>query len=111
MVVYTDTSVGHKLIVERKGLGRKLHLQKVTYNGLLWEIMTEINEIDTETIYEDIESELEKEIRKNYLEKLDFTNGGIGKGRTKTERRINFLQFKFKDSYLKKTLEIFSNTH
>lgn len=107
-----ETVVGHELISEKNGLFRKkLSLKPVTYGYVIREALCGIYKIDTETIYEDMEIELKKEINRNFLESFSLRNGGEILGRMKTEKRMNYLKFKFKDSYLKKSLELFSETH
>ena len=104
-----ETVVGHKLIFEQKGLRKKLHLQDVTYGGLMWDILLELNEIDTETIYEDIRFALKTKIEENTIRNISFRSGGEGIGNSETEKRINALQFQFADAYLKKELKLFES--
>lgn len=104
-----EAVVGHKLISEQKGLRKKLHLQDVTYGGLMWDILLELNEIDTETIYEDIRFHIKFKLEENMLKHLSLKNGGEGIGNSETEKRINSLQFLFTDAYLKKELKLFES--
>ena len=103
-----ETIIGYEFIAEKKGLfGKKFSRKPLTYGHVMREILCGMYKIDTETIYEDIESEFKKEINRNFLENFSLRNGGEILGKTKTEKRINSLKFKFKDAYLKKTLELF----
>ena len=106
-----DTIVGHKLISGRKGFRKKLFLKDITYGGLLEEVMSEINEIDKETLYGDICFALKTKIEENVIKNISLRNGGEGVGNSKIEKRISALQFDFTNAYLKKALEYFQGMH
>ncbi|MCK9568123.1 hypothetical protein M0R72_04185 [Candidatus Pacearchaeota archaeon] len=111
MTAYMDTIIGHKLISEQKCLRKKLSLKDVTYGGLLEEVMSEINEIDKETFYDDICFALNTKIEENLVKNISLKNEGEGVGKSKIEKRISVLQLDFTNAYLKKALEYFQGMH
>jgi hypothetical protein len=99
--------IGHDLIVQRNGLFRKkLFLRGIYYNNLINGIMSKFDEVSQEYLYKEIHYSLKLKMSRNKLDSIFFENNGEIFGKSKLEKRINYLQFRFKNSYLKKALEI-----
>jgi hypothetical protein len=102
-----DKLIGHDLIVQRNGLFRKkLSLRGVYYNNLIKGIISKFDEVSPELLYTSIHYSINLKISRNNMDTICFRNGGTIIGKCNLEKRINFLQFQFKDSYLKRALEI-----
>jgi hypothetical protein len=102
MTLYTDTIVGHKLIVEKKGFGKKLSLQNVVFWEFLGEIMTKMEEqgeLEPERILEDVPKYIRKRIEENFAEIVSKRNCECG--------IIDELKYNFTDSYLRNFLRYF----
>jgi len=102
-----DKLIGHSLIVQRNGLFRKkLSLRGVYYNNLIKGIISKFDEVSQELLYSNIHYSINQKISMNSINTIGFRNGGTIIGKCNLEKRINFLQFQFKDSYLRKALKI-----
>jgi hypothetical protein len=102
-----DKLIGHKLIVQRKGLlGKKLSLKNIYYNDLITGITCKFDEVSPDSLYKDIHYSIKVRISKNNIDYIYLRNGGNIIGKSKLEKRINHLQFEFTDLYLKKALKI-----
>jgi hypothetical protein len=103
-----DKLIGHDLIVQRNGLFRKkLSLKEIYYNDLINGIISKFDEVSPESLYTSIHYSIKLKMSRNNIDAICLRNGGTIIGKSKLEKRINFLQYKFKDSYLKRALEIF----
>lgn len=101
--LYTNTPVGHKLVEERKeerkGLRKKLRLEKVTYWELIGDLITEMDvgaEFENETFLDDLEYFIHKKIRDDSFSLAFYELN-----------RSDALKLKFEKAYLKKGLEYF----
>ncbi len=102
-----DIIIGHKLIVnDAKPFGKKLSLQDVYYNEFIGEVRRGLEEIPFYEVTGYMGSFIRYNMELNKINHISFRNGGQGAGKTDLEKRINLLQYRFADSYLKKALKI-----
>ena len=97
--LYTNTPVGHKLIEGRKGLRKKLYLQKVTYWDFIGDLITEMDfdgGLETESVLDDLEYFIHKKIKDDSFSLAFYELN-----------RIDALKLKFEKAYFKKGLEYF----
>ena len=102
-----DKLIGHKLIVQRKGLLRKkLSLKDIYYNDLITGITCRFDEVSPDSLYKDIHYSIKVRMSKNNLDTIYSRNGGMFVRKSKLEKKIIDLKFQFTDLYLRRALKI-----
>ena len=94
-----DKLIGHELVIHRRGLFRReLFLRDVYYNDLIRTLDVDKNK----TVIWEIE--WKKEL--NFVNNYTLRHGGDVIGKSRLEKRIRSLQFRFIDLYLTRAKEI-----
>ena len=101
-----DKLIGHKIIEDIFLFRKKLSLKGVYYNEFMKDIVSYLEGFPSNFIYDTLSGFIRTEKTKNVIHYLSFRDGGNGIGKTDLEKRINLLQYKFTDSYLKKALKV-----
>jgi hypothetical protein len=97
-----DKIIGHELIVDKELFRKKFSLETVYYNDLISEIIDKIDEVLPEHLYHDIHFLLREKIWENRRDLSPLEN----KKRLSLKKRIDSLQFKFRNFCLEKALKI-----
>ncbi|VVB83065.1 Uncharacterised protein [uncultured archaeon] len=101
-----DRLIGHELVEETFLFRKKFYLKGVYYNELMKYFASAVETHESDLAYGMLSGFIKTNQGKNIIDHFSLTNGGNGAGKTDLERRINVLQYKFTDSYLKKALKI-----
>ena len=101
-----DRLIGHELVEKTFLFRKKLFLRGVYYNKLMEDMVSVVEGLSPDLFYGILELSVKANQEKNVAQHFSLINGGNWAGKTDLERRINVLQYKFADSYLKKALKI-----
>jgi hypothetical protein len=102
-----DKTIGHEVIAKRKGLFKKeVSLTNLSYNSLIKNILSQMDEVSPEFLYNDIKYSIIQRAEYNAIQNLSLRKGGKAIGKNKLERRINNLRFEFTNLYLNRALKI-----
>ena len=101
-----DRLIGHELVEKTFLFRKRLSLKGVYYNEFMKDLASLADGLSSDLSYKLLELSIKADQEKNMAHHFSFRDGGNGAGKTDLEKRINLLQYRFADSYLKKALKI-----
>jgi hypothetical protein len=107
-----DRLIGHKIVIQKKGLfKRKLFLKGVYYNDLINSMIEagDLDDLSLEYGYRLLSDSIQSETTKNFWDNI-YQKKKCDIKKSCLEKKVDALQYRFTDSYLKKALEILEET-